>query len=394
VEKMQIYLVGGAVRDALLNLDITDRDWVVVGATPKEMLEQGFKRVGHDFPVFLHPDTGEEYALARSEKKTGEGYQGFSFDTHPQITLEEDLSRRDLTINAMAQTAEGQLIDPFNGQKDLQNGLLRHVTLAFSEDPLRVLRIARFKARFAQWGFRIAHGTHNLMKKMVSEGELAHLTPERVWLECQKSLTTQQPAQFFRVLLGCHALAVVFPEISEWFETAEAHQSPTEDKRGEYALQAMDAAAKAGYDSNVVLAALCRYTTVLEPKNGLTHLKMLSKRLKWPKKTAELCLLSATYGNVFFDWKTLGTTEKLHFLEKTDAFRRQSRFIELLQACVVSGEPVKAQTCLLGWQRDADCCRQVPIENLQKKHQGPALGKAIKAFRMNALMEIDSDNTD
>ncbi|HHO68262.1 MAG TPA: multifunctional CCA tRNA nucleotidyl transferase/2'3'-cyclic phosphodiesterase/2'nucleotidase/phosphatase, partial [Gammaproteobacteria bacterium] len=190
---METYLVGGAVRDELLGLPVKERDWVVVGATPEQMRALGFRQVGRDFPVFLHPETGEEYALARTERKSGHGYTGFTVHASPDVTLEQDLARRDLTINAMAMTPDGELIDPFNGREDLENGLLRHVSPAFVEDPVRILRVARFAARFAKWGFHVAHATHALMRRMVADGEVDYLVPERVWAELEKALATDSP---------------------------------------------------------------------------------------------------------------------------------------------------------------------------------------------------------
>jgi tRNA nucleotidyltransferase (CCA-adding enzyme) len=200
---VEIYLVGGAVRDKLLGIEPKDRDWVVVGATPQQMLELGYQAVGKDFPVFLHPETKEEYALARTERKTAPGYHGFEFHAAPEVTLEEDLIRRDLTINAMAMDEAGNLIDPFNGQEDLENGRLRHVSNAFVEDPVRILRIARYAARFAKWGFRVAHSTHALMKKMVASGEVDALVAERVWQELERALGEEAPQRFFEVLRNC-----------------------------------------------------------------------------------------------------------------------------------------------------------------------------------------------
>ena len=199
---MDTYLVGGAVRDRLLGLPVRERDWVVVGATVEDMLAQGYQQVGKDFPVFLHPETHEEYALARTERKSGHGYRGFTVHADPDVTLEEDLKRRDLTINAMAETADGQLIDPFHGEEDLRNGLLRHVSPAFVEDPVRILRVARFAARFARQGFKVAHETNRLMRKMVDNGEIDYLVPERVWAELEKALHTDNPEKFFQVLHG------------------------------------------------------------------------------------------------------------------------------------------------------------------------------------------------
>ena len=223
LKPLEIYLVGGAVRDKLLNLEVQDRDWVVVGATREDMLARGFIPVSGAFPVFLHPRTGEEYALARREVKTGRGYHGFSVETGPQVSLQDDLARRDLTINAMAEDTQGNIIDPFAGQDDLANGLLRHVTPAFVEDPVRLLRIARFAARFGHWGFGVAHGTHGLMKKMVAAGELRTLPGTRVWKEMRKALMEKQPWRFFQVLHSCGALAQLFPILDETFAGTGAH---------------------------------------------------------------------------------------------------------------------------------------------------------------------------
>ena len=227
---MEIYLVGGAVRDKLLGLTVTDSDWVVVGTTPDAMLALGYQPVGKDFPVFLHPKTKEEYALARTERKTGPGYTGFETSAGPDITLEEDLLRRDLTINAMAETPAGELIDPYGGKDDLDNGVLRHVSPAFAEDPVRILRIARFAARFRRWGFHVAHATNTLMRTMVSNGEVDHLVPERVWAELVKALATDTPAQFFQVLSACGALPALFPEF------IPLQQDKPADKHGQVAI--------------------------------------------------------------------------------------------------------------------------------------------------------------
>ncbi len=210
---MKIYLVGGAVRDSLLEIPYSERDWVVVGATDQAMLDQGYRRADERFPVFLHPQTGEEYALARRETKTGPGYKGFAVDTSPEVTLEQDLARRDLTINAMAQDETGKLIDPYDGKDDLDAGLLRHVTPAFSEDPVRLLRIARFAAKLGRWGFRVAHGTQGLLKLMAASDDLIHLQPERIWREMKRALGEEQPWRFFEVLRACGALPRLIPEL-------------------------------------------------------------------------------------------------------------------------------------------------------------------------------------
>ena len=224
---MKVYLVGGAVRDRLLGLPVAERDWVVVGATSEEMLEAGYRRADADFPVFLHPHTGEEYALARREIKTGPGYKGFAVDTGPDVTLEEDLARRDLTINAMAEDADGTLIDPCRGREDLDAGVLRHVTPAFVEDPVRLLRVARFAARFGQWGFRVAHGTQGLMRRMAESDDLRALRPERTWQEMKRALAETQPWRFFEVLHGCGALAALIPELAGVLGEPGAHDDRT-----------------------------------------------------------------------------------------------------------------------------------------------------------------------
>ena len=239
---MQIFLVGGAVRDELLGIPVIDRDWCVVGATPEQMLEKGFKPVGKDFPVFLHPKTGEEYALARTERKTASGYHGFAFNTSPDVTIEEDLSRRDLTINAMAQDEHGNIIDPFNGLQDLNDRLLRHVSDAFVEDPVRILRAARFAARFHHLGFTIAPATITRMQEIVAAGETDELVPDRVWKETQKALTGRDARVFFENLRACGALAVVYPEIDVLFGIPQPEKWHPEIDTGLHTMMVLDQA--------------------------------------------------------------------------------------------------------------------------------------------------------
>lgn len=257
---MKIYLVGGAVRDALLGLPVKDRDWVVVGSTPQEMLDAGYQQVGRDFPVFLHPQTHEEYALARTERKSGSGYTGFTCYAAPDVTLEDDLKRRDLTINALAQDDNGEIIDPYNGLGDLQNRLLRHVSPAFGEDPLRVLRVARFAARYAHLGFRIADETLALMREMTHAGELEHLTPERVWKETESALTTRNPQVFFQVLRDCGALRVLFPEIDALFGVPAPARWHPEIDTGIHTLMTLSMAAMLSPQVDVRFATLCHDT--------------------------------------------------------------------------------------------------------------------------------------
>jgi len=237
------YLVGGAVRDALLGLEVVERDWVVVGSTPEQMLESGFKQVGASFPVFLHPDSGEEYALARTEKKQGHGYHGFNVDFHPGVTLEEDLERRDLTINAIAQDAQGGLVDPYGGQRDLQRKVLRHVSDAFVEDPLRVLRVARFSARFARHGFRVHESTLSLMQEITRSGELQHLAAERMWREIERAMMMDNPSAFITVLRTCGALQELLPEVNALFGVPQPKKYHPEIDTGVHVLMALDQAA-------------------------------------------------------------------------------------------------------------------------------------------------------
>ena len=252
---MKIYLVGGAVRDKLLGLPVKDRDWVVVGATPEDMLELGYQQVGKDFPVFLHPQTKEEYALARTEKKTGLGHTAFSIDAAPTVTLEEDLLRRDLTINAMAEDSEGHLIDPYGGQEDLKNKILRHVSPAFSEDPLRVLRVARFSARFAHLGFEVAQETLLLMQHLVNNNELSSLTAERVWQEVRRAIGEITPAFFFLTLRECYALGVVMQEIESLFGISL--------EKARLSLMALTKASELTPDTAIRFAALCHELPVV-----------------------------------------------------------------------------------------------------------------------------------
>ena len=250
---MKIYLVGGAVRDELLDLPVTERDWVVVGATPEQMLEQGYRQLDAAFPVFLHPETGDEYALARTERKTGPGYKGFEVDAGPQVTLEQDLLRRDLTINALARDEAGNLIDVCGGREDLDEGLLRHITPAFSEDPVRLLRLARFAAKLGHWGFRVAHGTHGLMKKMASSEDLDHLQAERIWKELWRALSEPQPWRFFEVLHRAGVLARLLPEVAQSMGEAAGH-----GRQDEAALRALKRSVALSEDP-VVRAAAALY---------------------------------------------------------------------------------------------------------------------------------------
>ena len=340
---MQIYVVGGAVRDELLGRANADRDYVVVGASPQAMLDRGFRPVGKDFPVFLHPVTHEEYALARTERKTGHGYHGFAFHAAPDVTLEEDLARRDLTINAMARADDGTLVDPFHGQRDLSAKILRHVGPAFAEDPVRILRLARFAARFAD--FSVAPETLELMRGMVADGEVDHLVAERVWQELARGLMEAKPSRMFAVLRECGALARLLPEVDALFGVPQRAEYHPEIDSGVHTLMVIDEAAHHGYALPVRFAALThdlgKATTpadVLPRHIGheVRSVKLataLCERLRVPAECRDLALLAARYHGDIHRAGELRATTVVNLLERCDALRRPERFRQLLQAC-------------------------------------------------------------
>jgi len=343
---VQIYQVGGAVRDKLLGLPVKDHDWVVVGAKPDEMRQQGYHQVGKDFPVFLHPQTHEEYALARTERKTGPGYTGFDFHAAPDVTLEQDLVRRDLTINAIAMAKDGKIIDPFNGQQDLEKKTLRHVSPAFCEDPVRILRIARFYARFAPLGFSIADETLSLMRKMVDNGEVDALVPERVWQESQRALAEQQPRAFFEALRDCGALVRIFPEIDALFGVPQTEIHHPEIDTGIHSLMVLDQACLLSLEPRVRFAALLhdlgKATTPKEewPRHighearSLPLVRQLCQRLRVPNDYRDLALLAAQYHTHCHRAAELRPKTLLETLQALDAFRRPERFEEFLLTCI------------------------------------------------------------
>ena len=339
---MKIYRVGGAVRDELLGRAIADRDYVVVGATPEEMLAHGYRPVGRDFPVFLHPQSGEEYALARTERKSGRGYHGFTFHVAPDVTLEEDLGRRDLTINAMARDADGTLIDPYGGEHDLAAGVLRHISPAFAEDPVRVLRVARFAARFA---FVVAPETEALMRSIAAGGELATLTPERVWQEISRALMEPHPSRFLVVLRRCGALSQLLPEVDALFGVPQPVAHHPELDTGVHMLQALDYAAAAGDALPVRYAVLTHdlgkgATAPAEWPRHIAHEQMgvrlaeaMSERLRAPAECRELAILTARYHGTVHRASELRPATLLDLLLATDALRRPERLAWLLRAC-------------------------------------------------------------
>lgn len=362
---MQIYKVGGAVRDRLLGRPVSDIDWLVVGATVEEMHAQGFRPVGADFPVFLHPKTGEEYALARTERKSGRGYGGFTFHASPDVTLEEDLIRRDLTINAMAEDDQGTVFDPYQGQADLEHRVLRHVSPAFAEDPLRVLRVARFAARYAPLGFRVADETLALMRQIATSGELQALTAERSWKEIERALMEDQPQVFIQVMRDCGALQEMMPEL---------HNGPD-------SLAALVQAAKHHQPLHVRWACLLH---TLEP----TAIKALNQRFKAPRECQELATLLGEFCVRADGALQLEPAYLLEMLQKFDVYRRPQRFEDFIVACEMAalgrGEITYPQA---GYLRGAAAAaRTVDVKPLVEAGLvGQALGEALKGERLSAI---------
>jgi tRNA nucleotidyltransferase (CCA-adding enzyme) len=356
---MKIYLVGGAVRDRLLGLPVEERDWVVVGATPQEMQDRGFRQVGRDFPVFLHPDSGEEYALARTERKTGQGHRGFVVHSDTSVTLEEDLSRRDLTINAMAEAPDGQLIDPYGGRADLEARILRHVSPAFVEDPLRVLRVARFAARFAHLDFSVAGETLALMRQIAESGELATLSGERIWNEFERALEARSPAVFLHTLAACGAVQQLLPEIADVVAASER----------------LCRGAEATDDTCARFAALA---------SGLSAAAVdtLCDRLHAPRRYGELAALLAALEDQLCRGMSLPPSEQLGVLETADAFRRPERFERLLVA--VASLHREADTH--GWRRALAACEQVDAAAIAASGiPGHEIGARLRAQRLARL---------
>ncbi|MEQ8955578.1 MAG: multifunctional CCA addition/repair protein [Gammaproteobacteria bacterium] len=342
---MECYLVGGAVRDKLLNLPVKDRDWVVVGASVEEMLGRGFQQVGKNFPVFLHPDTREEYALARTESKTAPGHTGFSIDASADISLEDDLRRRDLTINAIAETIDGELVDPYNGREDIEARLLRHVSDAFSEDPLRVLRVARFAARFHHLGFTVADETLALMRDMTAGGELQTLVAERVWHEIQLAMASPAPQRFVQVLRDANALAVILPEVDSLFGVPQPEKYHPEIDTGVHVLMCLEQAVKLSDDPRVAWSVLVHDVgkAVTDPARWPSHYgheglgvgvqKKINQRLPVPNDYAQLAALVSEHHTKLHRVSELRPSTLLKLLESLDAFRRPERLHMFLDAC-------------------------------------------------------------
>jgi len=347
---MQVFLVGGAVRDQLLQLKVKDRDYVVIGSNPETLLRLGYRQVGKDFPVFLHPKTGEEYALARTERKQGSGYSGFSCYAGEDVTLNDDLQRRDLTINAMALSEQGELIDPYHGLTDLKNRKLRHVSPAFSEDPLRVLRVARFAARFYSLGFTIAAETLTLMQQLTRSGELSHLTAERIWLETAKALQTDSPQIYFKVLRECGALAILFPEIDALFGIPAPARWHPEIDTGIHTLMVVEQAAKLSDSLAFRFACLVHdLGKALTPEEnwpshkghgflGLETIRALCLRLKIPNECRDLALLVSEHHTLVHNAFELKASTLIKLMDKNDAWRKPQRFLQMLQCCVADSK--------------------------------------------------------
>jgi len=386
---LRIYRVGGSVRDELLGLPVKDRDYVVVGATPESLVRLGYRPVGKDFPVFLHPETHEEYALARTERKTSRGYKGFEVLTSPHVTLEEDLARRDLTINAIAKDEAGQIIDPFNGVSDLKAGILRHVSLAFSEDPVRILRVARFAARF---NFQVIPETLSLMKDMVQNGEVNALVAERVWQELAKGLMAEVPSKMFLTLRDCGALACILPEVDALFGVPQPEHAHPEIDTGIHVMLVIDYAAKKNYPLTVRFAALThdlgKAATPRElwPKHighetrsiGLTE--KLCNRIRVPKNCRDLALLVARYHGDVHRAGELRPATMADMLQTTDAYRKPQRFEEFLQACACDfyGRPGYAEK---------------PYPQLPRLQQALVAAKLVDAGAIAiAIRETDPDS--
>jgi tRNA nucleotidyltransferase (CCA-adding enzyme) len=418
---MQTYLVGGAVRDSLLGVHFHERDWVVVGATPQDLIDRGFTPVGKDFPVFLHPKTKEEYALARTERKQGHGYHGFAVHFEPSVTLEEDLRRRDLTINAIARREDGTLVDPYGGQRDIEQRVLRHVSEAFVEDPLRVLRTARFAARYADLGFRVAPETLALMSRISADGELAHLAMERVWVETERALAEDDPATYFQVLRDCGALAALFPEVDALFGVPQRAEHHPEIDSGVHTLMVLSQAARLTDSSAVRWAALLHDLGKADTpedmlprhigheKRGLKRVNALCDRIKAPNAHRELALTACEYHLLAHRCRELTGKTLLKLLTATGALRSPqqdgqsdrggpSRFDAFLAVCEADArgrlgrkdEPYPQAAYL---RRARDVVLEVTAAQfIERGISGKAIGEAMREERVRRLARIRPEN--
>ncbi|MGN8001868.1 multifunctional CCA addition/repair protein [Acidovorax sp. 22279] len=408
---MQIYMVGGAVRDKLLGRPVNDHDWVVVGATPEQMLAQGYLPVGRDFPVFLHPETREEYALARTERKSGRGYRGFVVQSSPDVTLEEDLSRRDLTINSIASSTDEsgttRLFDPYHGEKDLRARVLRHVTDAFREDPVRILRVARFAARFTD--FTVAPETMQLMREMVAHGEVDHLVAERVWQELARGLMEAQPSRMFEVLRGCGALAVLLPEVARLWGVPQRAEYHPEVDTGVHLMMVLDMAARLQAPLTVRFACLAhdlgKGTTAADvlprhighEERSAELLKDVAERLRVPvdcRETAEV--VAREHGHIHRS-ADLSAAALVRLLERCDAIRKPERFAEVLLACECDARgrlgfeeaayPQRPRLLAVLAAVQSVVTREIAAQAAAKGQSGPQVGALIHQARVEAVAQ-------
>lgn len=406
---MEIYLVGGAVRDQLLHLPVLEKDWVVVGATPEIMRAKGYRAVGKDFPVFLHPETHDEYALARTEKKTAPGYKGFRVHAAPDVTLHEDLHRRDLTINAMALAADGQLIDPYGGQRDIEARLLRHISSAFCEDPVRLLRVARFAARYAHLGFHIALETQTLMAQMVRNGEVDALVPERVWSETFKALSENTPVAYFQTLRECGALQRIFPELDRLFGVPQPAKYHPEIDTGVHCLLTLEQAARLSYKPTVRFAALVHDLGkgVTPPETwpshhghetaGLPLLNEFCRRLRVPNVFFKLAAQVMRYHTHCHRAMQLQPATVADMFNALGAFKANADLTEFLLSCEADAKgrrgletaPYPQSEYLLAAQK---ACRDLDISQvLTQNLSGPEIGRAIRQLRIDAIRQCKID---
>lgn len=406
---MQIYMVGGAVRDALLGRPVNDHDWVVVGATPEQMLAEGYLPVGRDFPVFLHPETREEYALARTERKSGRGYRGFVVDNSPEVTLEEDLSRRDLTINAIARSpdAPDTLVDPYGGQRDLQARVLRHVTEAFREDPVRILRLARFAARFTD--FTVAPETMALMRQMVADGEVDHLVPERVWQELARGLMEAKPSRMFEVLRDCGALQVLLPEVARLWGVPQRAEHHPEVDTGIHLMMVLDMAARLDAPLTVRFACLAhdlgKGTTPADvlprhidhERRSAELLQDVAERLRVPVDCREIAdVVAREHGNIHRSGE-LAAAPLVRLLERCDALRKPGRMPDILLACECdargrlgmeeNGYPQRARLLAVLAAAQSVVTREIAAKAAAKGLSGPQVGDLIHQARVEAVAQ-------
>ncbi len=402
---MKVYRVGGCVRDRLLGLPVNDIDWVVTGATPKQMQAAGYKAIGKDFPVFLHPESKQEYALARNERKTGPGYKGFEISADPTTTIEQDLLRRDLTINAMAEDDQGNLVDPYGGQKDIEDRILRHVSDAFVEDPVRVLRVARFAARFHKLGFTINDDTRDLIRQIGQSGELGTLVAERVWSELSRALDEANPAVFFTSLRECEVLALLFPEIDALFGVPQNARYHPEIDTGVHIMMALQASAALGHDNETRFAVLMhdlgKATTPVSvlpshhghEARGKKPVKAFCKRWRVPKAHTELALITTEFHLLVHRVMELKASTLLKLLTRADSLRKPERFQKMLDACRADirgrkgseDDPYPQAEFLL---QLATKLRQLDVNDIQQQGlTGKAMGRAIYEARLRLIKQ-------